>query len=112
MESTSNYIKNGKGRPKGARNKKLSLASLEYLRPKLLYLIERLTKEAKKNKDDKDLAKWLIKELAPYSIKKVPIEQNLTVSGFEEFLSNTKVEKPKAVIPLVVDKPNEQPSVN
>jgi hypothetical protein len=87
-------------RPKGSRNKKLSLASLEYLRPKLLFLIERLLKEAKTNKEDKDLAKWIIRELAPYSIKKVPVDANLVVSAFEDFLQSpekmaNQVEKQK-----------------
>jgi hypothetical protein len=85
--------KNKGGRPKGSKSKRLSLASLEYLRPQLLKLIERLLKEAKKNPQDKDLNKWLIKELAPYSLKKMPTDTNMTVTQFEDFLRNTDAQK-------------------
>ena len=86
--------RNKKGRPKGSKAK-LSTASKETLRPHLLKIIwNALT--------SKEIAerKWGAVNFAPYILSKMPIEQNITVSEFESFLSNpekmaNQVEKTK-----------------
>lgn len=80
--------KNKGGRPKNSRNKTLSTASQDFIRPKVLKIVDRLIKLANKNKEDIEINKWVVKELSPYCLKKMPVEQNIQVTGFEDFIAN------------------------